>query len=69
MQLKVYPDGIFGNLTEEAVKEFQKVNNLAVDGIVGIKRWRRMLPSKRVITEIMHCTAGGKDTIAIRQGR
>ena len=71
--LKVYPDGIFGNLTEEAVKEFQQANNLAADGIVGIKTWTKLLgycllPSKRVITEIIvHCTATpeGKDyTIA-----
>lgn len=41
-------DGIFGNGTEEKVKEFQKsVNsaygeNLAVDGIVGKETWRCM---------------------------
>jgi peptidoglycan hydrolase-like protein with peptidoglycan-binding domain len=28
-------DGIFGEYTENAVKAFQKDNNLAVDGIVG----------------------------------
>lgn len=32
-------DGIFGNKTLEAVKAFQVENNLAVDGIVGIKTW------------------------------
>lgn len=30
-------DGIFGPKTEEAVKKFQKKNNLVVDGIVGTK--------------------------------
>lgn len=30
-------DGIFGPKTEEAVKKFQKNNNLVVDGIVGAK--------------------------------
>ena len=29
------PDGIFGPNTEAAVKQFQKENNLSVDGIVG----------------------------------
>jgi peptidoglycan hydrolase-like protein with peptidoglycan-binding domain len=30
-------DGIFGHKTDEAVKEFQRDNDLTVDGIVGIK--------------------------------
>lgn len=32
-------DGIFGECTEKAVKEFQKANKLVVDGIVGTKTW------------------------------
>ena len=67
--LKVYPDGIFGDLTLEAVKEFQEKHNLEADGIVGTKTWTKLLgycllPSKRSITEIIvHCTATpeGKD--------
>lgn len=35
--LYLYPDGIFGPLTEELVKQFQKENGLVVDGIVGEK--------------------------------
>lgn len=30
-------DGIFGHKTDEAVREFQRDNDLTVDGIVGTK--------------------------------
>lgn len=33
------PDGVFGPLTEQAVKHFQWRNNLIVDGIVGPVTW------------------------------
>ncbi|MCM1200220.1 MAG: peptidoglycan-binding protein [Lachnospiraceae bacterium] len=36
-------DGIFGIKTLSAVKEFQKENGLAVDGIVGIKTWAKLV--------------------------
>lgn len=61
--LKIYQDGQFGQLTEEAVRELQRANNLKVDGIVGTETWKVLLgyvllPSKRTITEIIvHCTA------------
>ena len=61
--LHLYPDGIFGILTEEAVKEFQRKHNLKDDGIVGPATLARLIPfrlkkSKRVITElIVHCSA------------
>ncbi len=32
-------DGIFGVVTEEAVKKFQKYYGLTVDGIVGPQTW------------------------------
>lgn len=37
--LKGDADGIFGTLTEKAVKEFQAANKLVSDGIVGDKTW------------------------------
>ncbi|MBQ8969149.1 MAG: N-acetylmuramoyl-L-alanine amidase [Bacteroidaceae bacterium] len=67
--LHLLDDGIFGTLTEEAVKEFQKSHGLKVDGIVGNETWAaicgsNLIKSKRVINEIIvHCsaTAEGKD--------
>ena len=65
--LKVFPDGIFGELTCEAVKQFQATHGLTVDGIVGPATLAKLLPqlavstlkkSSRHINEIIiHCTA------------
>ena len=68
--LHLYPDGIFGVLTEEAVKEFQRQNGLTADGIAGTRTLAKMnfsslILSKRRIDEIIvHCTATpeGQDT-------
>lgn len=59
-KLNLYPDGIFGPLTEEAVKEFQKAHNLTADGIVGAKTWAALgyAYNPRNIKEIIvHCSA------------
>ena len=62
--LHLYPDGIFGTLTEETVKEFQKEHNLAIDGIVGpstfnvLTNGSQLKKSKRRINSIIvHCSA------------
>lgn len=61
--LHLLDDGIFGQLTEDAVKEFQKLHGLKVDGIVGDKTWAAicgssLIKSKRIINEIIvHCSA------------
>lgn len=71
--LNITPDGVFGDITERAVKEFQLKNNLTVDGIVGNITWNKLTKSnKRNITEIIiHCSATpeGRDYIVenIRQ--
>lgn len=69
--LHIYPDGIFGSITEEAVKEYQRTNGLTPDGIVGEKTWAKLKAnsstlkkSRRTINElIVHCSATkeGKD--------
>lgn len=63
--VKCYPDGVFGRLTEEAVKVWQKEHGLTDDGIVGVATLAKMFPaifvlkkSRRKITDIVvHCTA------------
>lgn len=40
---KIYPvDGVFGQETEDAVREFQKIFGLTVDGIIGNATWYRI---------------------------
>lgn len=64
--LHLVEDGIFGQLTEEAVRDFQRKNGLFPDGIVGQKTWDALFPqksfimkkSRRIIKElVIHCTA------------
>lgn len=63
--LNLVQDGIFGAITEEAVKAFQKAHGLVPDGFVGEKTWAIIVPnesslhvSRRTINRIIvHCTA------------
>ena len=64
-RLNCIPDGIFGQITDEAVRQYQRENALTVDGIVGPQTWSKLFSagsslkkSKRKITEILvHCSA------------
>ena len=65
-KLNLKADEVFGPLTEEAVKDFQRSNGLEVDGIVGANTLSKLNLSvnKRTIKElIVHCSATpeGKD--------
>jgi N-acetylmuramoyl-L-alanine amidase len=61
--LHLLADGIFGSQTEEAVKNFQMMNGLKADGIVGPATLakliqQRLKKSRRNITKIIvHCSA------------
>lgn len=73
--LHLYEDGIFGVLTEEAVKNFQSANGLKADGVVGDKTWAIILQKKVTLTGakglrtikriFVHCTAGNQKTTTI----
>lgn len=60
--LPVIADGVYGRITEEAVKDFQKRNHITPDGIVGPATLALLIPcrlkkSRRIIKEIIiHCT-------------
>lgn len=75
-KLNLIPDGIFGPLTGEALRQFQKDNGLVPDGIAGPKTLNALglIPPEnpRIINKIIiHCSATpeGRDVSAdtIRQ--
>ena len=61
----VIQDGVFGQITMEAVMAFQKANGLKPDGIVGAKTWEKLSAvntnlsksKRRIDSIIVHCTA------------
>lgn len=63
--LKIFPDGLFSTLTEEAVKDFQRSNNLKVDGKVGPLTLAKLLSKRSTLKKstrnikeiIVHCSA------------
>lgn len=67
--LHLIVDGVFGLITDEAVRDFQRKNGLKADGIVGDATWLRLLgdkeanplslktSSRRINEIIIHCTA------------
>jgi N-acetylmuramoyl-L-alanine amidase len=63
LALHLLPDGIYGVMTEEAVRAFQISHGLTPDGIVGPATLAKLIParlkkSKRTIREIIiHCSA------------
>jgi Transglycosylase-like domain/Putative peptidoglycan binding domain len=83
--LGVAVDGVFGPLTERAVKRFQRRNELLVDGIVGpqtraalgldafsrsgVIRGARSVVVPRILRRIAECESGGDPTALSPSGR
>lgn len=53
--------GYFGNLTDEAVRDFQKKNDLVEDGEVGIKTWTLLIDKTRPAQSMGDKFLGEKD--------
>lgn len=65
--LHIYVDGIFGILTEEAVKEYQKSHGLVADGIVGDKTWAKLFPPGKT-TSLQQMSGQDVNDIVITKG-
>lgn len=60
------PDGIFGNRTENAVKEFQRVFGLTDDGIVGKATWYKLVSLYVGVTNLSELISEGQRYYQIR---
>ena len=63
--LRLPPDGMFGPMTLEAVKQFQRERNLAVDGIVGKNTWAELHEAVLAQTTRVHIVQPGDTLWAI----
>lgn len=56
---KVSVDGIFGELTEAAVRTFQRIFNLTTDGIVGKATWYKLIYLYNGVTRLSELDSEG----------
>lgn len=60
------PDGIFGNRTENAVLEFQRIFGLTPDGIVGKATWYKLVALYVGVTDLSELLSEGQRYYQIR---
>ena len=60
------PDGIFGNRTENAVREFQRIFGLTPDGIVGKATWYKLVFLYVGVTDLAELISEGQRFYQIR---
>ena len=60
------PDGIFGNRTENAVREFQRIFGLTPDGIVGKATWYKLVFLYVGVTDLSELISEGQRFYQIR---
>lgn len=64
--LHCYPDGIYGDITDEAVREFQATHGLGIDGIVGKLTWAELEKVKPTASSTSSDALGG---VTIKKSR
>ena len=57
-------DGIFGSRTEAAVRRFQEIFNLAVDGVVGKATWYELVRLYTAVTKLSELRSQGQQFYA-----
>ena len=62
---KVTADGIFGSRTEEAVRAFQRIFGLEVDGIIGKETWYELVRLYTAVTDLSELRSQGQQFYAI----
>lgn len=56
-RLGLTPDGEFGSFTEAKVKEWQSLNQLDADGIVGTLTWEKLFPDTSKVLKVIPATS------------